>query len=126
MNYALPAHLRKKDEDTAALMFERAVVDEINDLTQKYSSAAVVFANYGLKVSSTVWAQSQELLIDLFCDATGNINETFDEPPEALMAKAVLMNDEAVLMRVMKKLFYDSINREAKRNVENFIPEEDF
>ena len=118
--------LSKKDEETIASMFERAVIDEINDLMQTYRSAAAVFANYSSKVSSTVWAQSQESLIGLFCDATGNINETFDEPPEALMAKAVLMNDEAVLMRVMKKLFYDSINREAKRNVENFIPEEDF
>ncbi|MFZ6727380.1 hypothetical protein ACO0K2_17955 [Undibacterium sp. MH2W] len=126
MTFTLPSHLRKKDEDTIALMFERAVVDEINDLTQKYSSAAVVFANYDLKVSSTVWAQSQELLIDLFCDATGNINETSNEPPEAMMAKAVLMNDEAGLMRVMKRLFDDSIKRKAERNVENFIPEEDF
>ena len=126
MTFTLPSHLRKKDEDTIALMVERAIEDEINDLTQKYSSAAVVFANYGLKVSSTVWAQSQELLIGLFCDATGNINETSDEPPEALMAKAVLMNDEAGLMRVMKRLFEDSIKREAERNVENSSPEEDF
>ena len=112
--------LSKKDEETIALMFECAIEDEVNNLMQTYRSAAAVFANYSLKVSSTVWAQSQESLIGLFCDATGNINETFDEPPEAMMAKAVLMNDEAGLMRLMKRLFDDSIKREAERNVEKF------
>ena len=112
--------LRKKDEETIALMFERAIEDEVSDLMQKYRSEAYVFANYELKVSSKVWAKSQESLIGLFCDATGNINETFDEPPEAMMAKAVLMNDEAGLMRLMKRLFDDSIKREAERNVEKF------
>jgi len=125
MTFTLPAHLRKKDEETIALWYEHALRDEIEMLNQKYSSAAVVFANYGLQVSLEVWSQSQELLVGLFCDATGNINETFNEPPEALMAKAVLTNDEAALMRVMKSLFDESIKREAERLVERCEVEDD-
>jgi hypothetical protein len=126
MNFTLPAHLRKKDEDTVANLFEKAVANEINALVQKYSSAAVIFNNYGMQVSSSIRSTSREMLIGLFCDATGNIDNGFDEPQEGMIAQAVLKNDEAALMRVMKKLIHESIKREAERNVENFIPEEDF
>lgn len=125
MTFTLPSHLRKKDEDTIALMFERAIVDETQELLKKLKEAVEIVNKPASEVGMVKYLAAVELVTETYEEMHGLIEG--DATLVKIKALTSIVNKvEKKLLEVNEDLMMDHLKREAERNVENFIPEEDF
>ena len=117
MPHTLPAHLRKKDEDTVAHLFEKAVESEIASLTQQLKEAAANMNKPMSDIGVKVFNRSLDSLVDTFDDAYGYV-EGDDAARKVEIMQAYVAGDKEKFFALHDSLFKQSIAREAERNVE--------
>lgn len=103
MNFTLPAHLRKKDEDTVAHLFEKEVEAEIVRLQGIYLDAAIAGG-----------IESSEKLRGLFDHAAG----ICDSSLIVELVKTALLKDQQKLNYSMSMFLSEAIRTEAIHKVE--------
>jgi len=113
----LLAHLRKKDEDTVAHLFAKAVESEVTSLTQQIKEAAANMNKPMADIGVKVFNRSLDSLVDTFDDAYGYV-EGDDAARKVEIMQAYVAGDKERFFALHDSLFKQSIAREAERNVE--------
>lgn len=116
MNFTLPAHLRKKDEDTVAHLFAKAVESETASLTQQLKEAAANMNKPMGDIGVKVFNRSLDSLVDTFDDAYGYV-EGDDAARKVEIMQAYVAGDEKKFFALHDRLYKQSIARQAERNV---------
>lgn len=117
MNFTLPTHLRKKDEDTVAHLFAKAVESETVSLTQQLKAAAANMNKPMSEVGVKVFNTSLDCLVDTFDDAYRYV-EGDDAARKVEIMQAYVAGDREKFFALHDSLFKQSIAREAERNIE--------
>lgn len=117
MNFTLPSHLRKKDEDTVAHLFEKAVESETVSLMQQLKEAAANMYKQMRDIGVKVFNRSLDLQVDTFDDAYGHI-EGDDAAMKVEIMQAYVAGDEKKFFALHDRLYKQSLARQAERNVE--------
>lgn len=117
MNFTLPAHLRKKDEDTVAHLFEKAVEDEAASLMRRLKEAGVNLNKRMGEISIEEFNKIVACMGGTFDDAYGYI-EGDDAAVKVEIMQAYVAGDKERFFALHDSLFKQSIAREAERNVE--------
>lgn len=126
MNFTLPSHLRKKDEDTIAHLFAKAVEDETASLTQQLKEAAANMNKPMRDIGVKVFNRSLDSLVDTFDDAYGYV-EGDDAARKVEIMQAYVTGDKEKFFALHDSLFKQEIARQAERNVlENRAPDDGF
>lgn len=116
MKFTLPTHLRKKDEDTVAHLFAKAVESEIASLTQQLKEAAANMNKPMRDIGVEVFNRSLDLMVDTFDDAYGHI-EGDDAARKVEIMQAYAAGDVQRHFVLSGQLYKQSIARQAERNV---------
>ena len=117
MNFTLPAHLRKKDEDTVAHLFAKAVEREVTSLMQQLKEAAANMNKPMRDIGVKVFNRSLDSLVDTFDDAYGHI-EGDDAARKVEIMQAYVTGNKERFFALHDRLYKQAIAREAERNVE--------
>lgn len=126
MNFTLPAHLRKKDEDTVAHLFEKAVEDETASLMQQLKEAAANMNKPMSDIGVKVFNRSLDSLVDTYDGAYGCI-EGDDSARKVEIMQAYVAGDMQRHFALSDQLYKQELARQAERNVEeNRAPDDGF
>ena len=116
MPHTLPAHLRKKDEDTVTHLFAKAVESEIASLMRQLKEAAANMNKPMRDIGVKVFNRSLDLQVDTFDGAYGCI-EGDDAARKVEIMQAYASGDEKKFFALHDRLYKQSIARQAERNV---------
>ena len=116
MPHTLPAHLRKKDEDTVAHLFEKAVEDEMASLMRRLKEAGINLNKRMGEISIEEFNKIIACMGGTFDDAYRHI-EGDDAAVKVEIMQAYIAGDEKKFFALHDRLYKQSIARQAERNV---------
>lgn len=116
MNFTLPSHLRKKDEDTVAHLFEKAVEDETASLMRRLKEAGVNLNKRMGEISIEDLDKIVACMGETF-DGAYRCIEGDDAARKVEIMQAYASGDEKKFFALNDSLFKQEIARQAERNV---------